>query len=306
MTIKKATVIIMIMLSLALMMLIISYAGNIRVLSFIAAALITALIIFVLILMRNNDKTENEIDKLSIDDTSIPQEEKMAYIGTVAAGLAHEIRNPLNAIDFNIRMIQEDFESGDWDKNDITNRFKSTYKEIKHLERLVNDFLLYARKKALQIGQTDPLLLLESVKVMLAETAEMHKISISIISGETPKIEADGEVLKQALFNIAKNGIEAMNDGGTLEMMVEFNPEKDILRMKIRDNGNGIQPHDLKKIFHLFYSTRRSGTGIGLPVAKSIIENHNGWIEVESKPGKGTTFDIYLPRKQKEGPDDGK
>jgi signal transduction histidine kinase len=306
MTIKKATVIIMIMLSLALMMLIISYAGNIRVLSFIAAALITALIIFVLILMRNNDKTENEIDKLSIDDTSIPQEEKMAYIGTVAAGLAHEIRNPLNAIDFNIRMIQEDFESGDWDKNDITNRFKSTYKEIKHLERLVNDFLLYARKKALQIGQTDPLLLFESVKVMLAETAEMHKISISIISGETPKIEADGEVLKQALFNIAKNGIEAMNDGGTLEMMVEFNPEKDILRMKIRDNGNGIQPHDLKKIFHLFYSTRRSGTGIGLPVAKSIIENHNGWIEVESKPGKGTTFDIYLPRKQKEGPDDGK
>ena len=303
---KKAINIVPIMLLLALIILIIAFAANVRYLSLIAAVIIIVSIVLASAQLRKNHENETNIDKLPADDSGIPQEEKMAYIGTVAAGLAHEIRNPLNAIDFNIRMIQEDFESGDWDKNDITNRFKSTYKEIKHLERLVNDFLIYARKKALQIGQTDPLMLLDTVKNMLAETSELHKISINIISGEIPKIEADGEVLKQALFNIAKNGIEAMNEGGTLEMAVEFITDRDNLRIKISDSGSGIQPHDLKKIFHLFYSTRRSGTGIGLPVAKSIIENHNGWIEVESKPGKGTTFDIYLPRKQKEGLDDGK
>jgi signal transduction histidine kinase len=141
---------------------------------------------------------------------------------------------------------------------------------------------------------------------MLSEIADSHKVSIIVQSGDVPEIEADGEVLKQAIFNIAKNGIEAMNEGGKLLMTPEFISDGDRMLIKITDNGSGIQPHDLKKIFHLFYSTRRSGTGIGLPVAKSIIENHNGWIEIDSKLGVGTTFDIYLPRKQEEGDDNGK
>lgn len=306
MKIKDSIVIITILISFALIALIIAFASENSQITFIAASLIIAAIVIALFSFKKKDVDSSETVNISSEDAGIPQEEKMAYIGTVAAGLAHEIRNPLNAIDFNIRMIQEDFESGDWDKTDITNRFKSTYREIKHLERLVNDFLIYARKKALQIGQTDPLMLLETVKGMLTETAESHNISINLISKETRKIEADGEVLKQALFNIAKNGIEAMENGGTLELALDFFPEKKNLRIRIKDSGSGIQPHDLKKIFHLFYSTRRSGTGIGLPVAKSIIENHSGWIEVDSKSEKGTTFDIYLPLEQKEGSEDGK
>jgi signal transduction histidine kinase len=295
-----------ILLFVSFILLLISLSSENRFLQLIPTVIIFIVLVLLSILKVVENKSERDVEPFESGETEMPQEEKMAYIGTVAAGLAHEIRNPLNAIDFNIRMIQEDIESGDWDKNDITDRFKSTYKEIKHLERLVNDFLLYARKKALQLGQTDPVKLLESVKAMLSETADSHKVSIIVQSGDMPEIEADGEVLKQALFNIAKNGIEAMNEGGKLLMTPEFIADGDRALIKITDNGGGIQPHDLKKIFHLFYSTRRSGTGIGLPVAKSIIENHNGWIEVDSKLGVGTTFDIYLPRKQKEGDDNGK
>lgn len=303
---KKNIIASKILLSISFILLLISLASGGRFLQIISAAIIFIVLMILSILRVSENECKKDSESFESDETELPQEEKMAYIGTVAAGLAHEIRNPLNAIDFNIRMIQEDIESGDWDKNDITDRFKSTYKEIKHLERLVNDFLLYARKKALQLGWTDPVKLLESVKGMLSETADSLKVSIIVESGDVPEIEADGEVLKQALFNIAKNGIEAMNEGGKLLMMPEFIADGDRVLIKITDNGSGIQPHDLKKIFHLFYSTRRSGTGIGLPVAKSIIENHNGWIEVDSKLGVGTTFDIYLPRKQKESDDNGK
>jgi signal transduction histidine kinase len=303
---KKNIFLSEILLSVSFILLLISLASGSRFLQLIPAAIIFIVLVILFILKINEKEYKKDSEPLESAEAELPQEEKMAYIGTVAAGLAHEIRNPLNAIDFNIRMIQEDIESGDWDKNDITDRFRSTYKEIKHLERLVNDFLLYARKKALQLGQTDPVKLLESVKGMLSEIADSHKVSIIVQSGDVPEIEADGEVLKQAIFNIAKNGIEAMNEGGKLLMAPEYITDGDRVLIKITDNGNGIQPHDLKKIFHLFYSTRRSGTGIGLPVAKSIIENHNGWIEIDSKLGVGTTFDIYLPRRQEEGDDNGK
>lgn len=297
-----------ILLSVSLVLLLFSLGSENRFLLLVPAIIIfIALIILFLVKKDESDEVEKDkiVEPFESGEAEMPQEEKMAYIGTVAAGLAHEIRNPLNAIDFNIRMIQEDIESGDWDKNDITDRFKSTYKEIKHLERLVNDFLLYARKKALQLGPTEPVKLLENVKAMLSETADSHKVSIEVQAEDVPNIEADGEVLKQALFNIAKNGIEAMHGGGKLAMKIEYKADKKRLLISIADSGSGIQPHDLKKIFHLFYSTRRSGTGVGLPVAKSIIENHNGWIEVDSKLGVGTTFDIYLPIKQREGVDDG-
>ena len=302
---KNRIAFLSILLTAAFVFVVISILLNSPVFRILSAVILLLACIFTL-KMKHGEKREMNVEQPLTDESQLPHEEKMAYIGTVAAGLAHEIRNPLNAIDFNIRMIQEDFESGDWDQNDITNRFKSTYKEIKHLERLVNDFLLYARKKALQLGKTDVVALLENVKAMLSETAETHKVEIKINSGDVPSIDADGEVLKQALFNIAKNGIESMTEGGILSMGMDFIEDKDAVRVKISDNGIGIQPHDLKKIFHLFYSTRRSGTGLGLPVAKSIIENHNGWIEIESKPGKGTTFDIFLPRKFKEGSEDGK
>jgi signal transduction histidine kinase len=303
---KKNIITFKILLSISFILLLISVATGSKLLQLLPAAIIFFVLVILFFLKVDEKETKDVSESFESGETELPQEEKMAYIGTVAAGLAHEIRNPLNAIDFNIRMIQEDIESGDWDKSDITDRFKSTYKEIKHLERLVNDFLIYARKKALQLGQTDPNKLLESVKVMLSETADSHKVSIILQSGDVPEIDVDGEVLKQALFNIAKNGIEAMNEGGKLLMTSEFITDRNRVLIKITDNGSGIQPYDLKKIFHLFYSTRRSGTGIGLPVAKSIIENHNGWIEVDSKLGVGTTFDIYLPRKQKEGDDNGK
>lgn len=239
-------------------------------------------------------------DSKKTDEKIGEPESKMAYIGTVAAGLAHEIRNPLNAIDFNIRMIQEDLEDDeDLDMDDIGERFRSTYKEIKHLERLVSDFLLYARKTVLQIAKTDLKHLIESVANLLHDQAAKADVKIiTKFSADKMEIDADSEVLRQSLLNIAKNGIEAMAEKGELTIGLEYSVTKDIVVIKISDTGKGISGRDLRKIFHLFYTTRRNGTGLGLPVAVSIIENHAGRIEVDTKAGVGTTFVITLPVKQ--------
>jgi signal transduction histidine kinase len=160
------------------------FPNSIVVVSSIIIALILILLEITSSGKRNYfDRNEaNKKDSEEQQDDENNSEEKMIYIGTIAAGLAHEVRNPLNAIDFNIRMIQEDLESGEWEKDDIKERFSSTYKEIKHLERLVSDFLLYARKMALQIGETDIISLLNSTKAMLVEEVSKRKIDIIIES----------------------------------------------------------------------------------------------------------------------------
>ena len=249
-----------------------------------------------LILIKSDRIDEKGTINENSDPEDLSKEEKMAYIGTVAAGLAHEIRNPLNAIDFNIKMIQEDIIDGEWDKDDIAERFSSTYKEIKHLERLVSDFLLYARKTVLQICDIDISMVVGIIISMLEESPfSKGKAINTIIEDNLPHIEADPEVLKQAIFNIARNGLEAMENGGTLTIELSYDKEAEVIRIKIKDTGTGINPRDLRKVLHLFYTTKRSGTGLGLPVAVSIIENHNGWIDIDSRLGKGTTFTINIP-----------
>ncbi len=265
--------------------------------SILVAFVILILMISALILTLRASRVQSSSGEEA--DGNPGKETKMAYIGTVAAGLAHEIRNPLNAIDFNIKMIQEDIEAGDWDETDISERFSSTYKEIKHLERLVSDFLLYARKTVLQLGKTNLNFLIGTISQMLEEEARSNNVKIALNFSDDPiEIEADGEVLRQSLFNIAKNGLESMTEGGTLTFDVSQNITKDKVIIRISDEGIGISPHDLRKIFHLFYTTRRNGTGLGLPVAVSIIENHNGTLDVETEVGVGTTFVITLPSEQ--------
>ena len=290
-----------IIIAVLFLMLLVSAIGSVlsdsRIFRFIALTHVIILgIALYLIFKKDFEGKEIDEDK---SERELPAGEKMAYIGTVAAGLAHEIRNPLNAIDFNIRMIQEDLESGEWVIDDITERFSSTYKEIKHLERLVSDFLLYARERVLHLSETDLRSLLESVREILSEEAIKRNVKVNIsTANDLPVIQADFDVLRQALFNIVKNGLEAVDDGGILALEAFKNNEDNSVVIKITDNGCGINPRNLRKVFHLFYTTRRSGTGLGLPVAKSVIENHNGRIDVQSHEGAGTSFIITLPVEQ--------
>ena len=224
--------------------------------------------------------------------------DRLAYVGTLASGLAHEIRNPLNAMNMNIQLIQEEIQEGARSEDtDTTEMLEATRKEIQRLERLVSSFLAYARPTQLQVKPTQINELISDTVSFLDPEIERSGIKLQLeLDPQLPEIQADEGHLKQALLNVIQNGIQVLRPQSKLEISTrKLNGDRIVI--KIRDDGPGISAEELKNIFRVFYSTRRGGTGLGLPIAQRIVELHQGKIEVESEVGKGTIFTLLLPQK---------
>lgn len=222
--------------------------------------------------------------------------DRLAYVGTLASGLAHEIRNPLNAMNMNIQLIQEEMqEQGAVDDPDTSDMLEATRKEILRLERLVSSFLAYARPTQLQAKPMQLNDLISDTMSFLDPEIERSGIRLQLeLDPELPQIEADEGHLKQALLNVIQNGIQVLRPD-TLLSIATKKLNGDRVLVKIRDEGPGISAEELKNIFRVFYSTRHGGTGLGLPIAQRIVELHHGKIEVASEVGKGTEFTFTLP-----------
>jgi signal transduction histidine kinase len=222
--------------------------------------------------------------------------DRLAYIGTLAAGLAHEIRNPLNSLNLNMQLLEEEIRHGS-ELPGGRRLLSITRQEIGRLERLVTDFLLYARPRPLDLEEVAPGVLLERVRELLAAEIQSRGARLKVEDGSGGAlVRADPGQITQLLLNLVSNALAATEEcGRPPELVLAARLEGNRLALSVEDNGVGIPPEHRERIFEVFYSTRKGGTGLGLAVVERIARAHGGELEVESRPGVGTRVAVVLP-----------
>ncbi|MEK7788830.1 MAG: ATP-binding protein, partial [Planctomycetota bacterium] len=210
-------------------------------------------------------------------------------------GLAHEIKNPLSTLNIYLQLLQEELESmtGQNSKR-VYMKTQVLQKEVQRLEQILNDFLRFARGQKLELKDHDMNEILDEVADFVTPEIKQKKILIlKSYDADLPQCRLDSNLIKQAILNIIINAEQAMENGG--ELMIRTSKDKKYIQIDITDTGPGIPKDIIDKIFQVYFSTKKTGTGLGLPTAKRIIEDHRGTISVQSEEGKGTNFSIKLP-----------
>ncbi len=219
------------------------------------------------------------------------QSDRLSFLGTLAAGLAHEIQNPLGTMKLNLQLLAEEFEEKD---RRAHRRISTCLDEARRLEEVVQDFLRFARGCDLEKRPTSIQRLLTEVLDFFLPQAHARRIQIRTTWDEgLPEIEIDPDRTKQAILNLVLNASQAMPEGG--ELLVRTRREGESVRIDLTDTGEGMTPEVLAKCFNVYYSTKRSGTGLGLPTTRRIVEEHGGSIEIQSESGHGTNVILRLP-----------
>ncbi len=224
-------------------------------------------------------------------EDEIEMSRRMSASGRLTRGVAHEVKNPINAIVLHLQLLQNKLHEIDPDTRRHMDIIDS---EIHRLDRVVQILVDFTRPRDLHLEEMDLRLLLEDVITLATPDAEQHgvKILAQIPPGPLP-VRVDSDFMKQAILNVVLNGVQAMPEGGNLE--ISARREDDMVVAEIRDQGAGI-PHELHdKIFELYFSTKKGGSGIGLAQTYQILQWHYGSVDFESLEGKGTTFRLRLP-----------
>ena len=219
----------------------------------------------------------------------------LAEVGQLVGGLAHEIKNPLSTVNVNLQLLAEDLEHHHDELHDRwLRRIQSVQHEAKRLKDTLDEFLRFAGKIELSLHRVDLRVLLEELSDFFAPQAQSGKVILRTALSEQPILcLVDVNMLKQALLNLMLNAVQAMPEGG--ELLVKLFSHHQAAIVEVIDTGVGIPPENLSKVFQAYYSTKRGGSGLGLPMTRRIIEEHDGSIRAESEPGKGTRFIIELP-----------
>jgi two-component system, NtrC family, sensor histidine kinase PilS len=240
--------------------------------------------------------TFQDITKIIEMEERMRRQERLATVGSLAAGIAHEIRNPLAAISGSIQVLQ-----GELDLNDDNKRLMNiVVRETDRLNTIITEFLEYARPAGAQIAQIEFRSAMDETITLLKNSKNFQE-NIVITSDIDPHIalKGDPQRLRQVFWNLLINACQAMPTGGTLAITaVPYSPGENKATMcliTIADTGRGIEGEDLAKIFDPFFTTKTEGTGLGLAIAYRIIDDHGGSIAVDSEPGKGTQCTIRLP-----------
>lgn len=217
--------------------------------------------------------------------------ERLAELGTLTGGLAHEIKNPLSTVQLNLQLLQEDLGASNSVSPRVLRRLATVKDETTRLRDILDDFLRYAGRIELERKPTELSSLLEELVDFLAPRAELQRVTLRL---DAPPIEVpvDARLLKQALLNLMLNALQVMPNGG--ELMIRARAAGRVT-IEVTDTGPGIPPDDQRRIFDAYYSKRRGGTGLGLAMTRRIVQEHGGTIELYSEPGKGSTFRIHLP-----------
>lgn len=222
--------------------------------------------------------------------------ERLAYIGTLASGLAHEIRNPLNSLNLNMQMLEE--EINEHGSAPTGKRLLSiTRSELSRLERLVTDFLAYAKPRPLELEEMPAIRPLERVRELLA--GEIQKrgaiVDVEDQSGGA-RVRVDPAQMSQLLLNLAQNSFAAVEEAGRRPVLkLSAYRQGAAVCLELEDNGAGMSPEEQARIFDLFYSNRKGGTGLGLAIVERIARAHGGKVGVRSTRGEGTAVTVELP-----------
>lgn len=226
-------------------------------------------------------------------DEKIQRADRLAMIGQMAAGTAHEIRNPLTAIRGFLQMTRNALEERNLSREQ--GYIDLVLAEVNRINHLVDQFLLLGKPKDIKYRILDLKDVLQEIIPVMESEAILHNIEIIHRAPmELPRIIADPELIKQLFLNLIKNAIEAIVEDGKIEIDYEVIQEEQKLVISIRDSGPGIPPYIIDRIFDPFYTTKEDGTGLGLSVCQRIVQDIGGSIRVSSK-GYGTTFQVILP-----------
>jgi PAS domain S-box-containing protein len=233
-------------------------------------------------------------------EAQLRRAESLASLTTLAAGVAHEIKNPLGSISIHIQLIKKSIQGREKIEIPFLERHLGVVnEEIERLNKIVVDFLFAVRPMDVQLRESDPGKLVAEIADFIRPEAEKAKVNLVLTVVERlPLVALDEKLMKQALLNLVKNALAAMPGGGELKLSADSSDEEVIL--SVEDTGVGISEEDLPKIFEPYFTTKDNGTGLGLTITFKIVREHGGEITVSSRPGQGSTFAIHLPVPQKD------
>lgn len=218
--------------------------------------------------------------------------EKLSAMGELASGVAHEIRNPINAIGMIAQRLNKEFLPIE-NQNEYIDITKLLRAEVNRINKIITQFLNYAKPIDLMLISTDTKKYFEDIYHLFEDQAKQKNIKFVLQSNNSFTVKIDQDLIKQSLMNILQNAFDAVDKNGVVTL--NYYSFKNDLVIEIKDNGSGISQEQQKKIFDLYFTTKKDGNGLGLSISQKIIIQHNGSISVYSKPNNGTTFKIILP-----------
>jgi two-component system sensor histidine kinase HydH len=220
------------------------------------------------------------------------QREKFAAMGELASGVAHEIRNPLNAISMIAQRYEREFKPAK-NEDEYAELTGVLISETKRVNNIIRQFLQFAKPAKVSLSNVEASYFLEEIQSIARIMCSEKKIKFTAVCSEDFNLNIDSELFKQAIINLIANSTDAVDEGG--EIKFEISKINSDAVFNITDNGAGITKENLNKIFNIYFTTKQSGNGLGLSIVRQIISQHNGTIEAESVPGKETKFTITLP-----------
>jgi len=246
------------------------------------------------------------------EEREAPTPRGLAFLGAVAGGLVHEVRNPLSTMSVTLQLLQEDWEgqAGDERAARTLRRIENLRGEVSRLESILDDFLRYAGIRRLDLGTYDLNRVLEEVIAFIGPECARASVQLAFYPDHNiPLMELDERLVKQAILNLFLNAIQAMETtrGGEGEetaptrrqLVVRTRLEGEAARVDVIDSGPGIPPEIQERVWEVYFSARKTGSGLGLPTARRIAEEHGGSLRFETDPGKGTDFVLRLPLKRR-------
>lgn len=231
------------------------------------------------------------------------RQSRLAFLGTLASGLAHEIKNPLSAMSVNLQMLREDLEGSDSPREQrMQKRVTVLEREVGRLEEILEGFLRFARGYQLKPVRQSVNALLRDVVEFWAARAHAAGVDVQLVlEQDLPDVEIDATYVKQALLNLLNNACDALTQrpeaekSGREQILVCSRRAKAAVEVLVIDNGPGIPVEAQKQIFDPYFSTKAGGSGLGLPTARRILEELGGSLTFETEPDRGTSFRIRLP-----------
>ncbi len=243
-------------------------------------------------LEKSHQKLKLSHEKLEQAQKQLIQTEKMASLGQLAAGIAHELNNPLGTITMFAHIIRKQLT----DNEKLSGDIDLIVKEAERAAKIVKDLLSFSRETKVKPGLVNINNVIEEALSLLVHQSLFDNIKIDKkLDPSVPTIFADADLLKQVVFNIILNGAQAMDGDGVLTLTSKSKEKGEGVEIQISDTGKGISKQHLSKLFDPFFTTKEKGTGLGLAIAYGIVSKHKGNIHVKSELGKGTTFTITLP-----------
>lgn len=244
------------------------------------------------------DDVDQTKSKLKWSREHLQQAEKWALVGKLAAGVAHSVRNPLTSVKMRLFSMERTLALTPSQKED----FEVISEEIRHIDTIVGNFLEFSRSPKLKMQKMSPSNAVDVVLQLLRHRLESYDVKVEVKRGKRLReILADPDQLKEVLVNLIVNACEAMVDGGSISIEEEESSTDSlgpVVVMRVSDTGPGIPAPIQEKLFQPFFSTKEEGTGLGLSIAARIVEEHGGWLDLESEEGQGATFIITLPARE--------